>query len=129
MYLASNVLQHGEDMIFIDQYYYQEDYLISFPRIMGSWIYYNIPLWVLIESICQSGEILCRNLIYNVGKIYLVEVKNFCYSEIKFNDYKNMHYKTSCTKRIGNYFMTYIEIFLNDSCINKIECTHYYVVE
>lgn len=126
MYSASNILNHGENMIFIGCYFFQGDSLIAYPRIDDMWNCEKMTLAILMESSCQTSEILFRSKVQNIKTMYLVLIRNFVYKNIKLSDYKKIHYKTYISQQVGHFVESVIEIYFEDQLISQFECSHYF---
>lgn len=131
MYSVNELLPQGESMIYIEDFYFKENVLISYPwfhRVTGR-ASFLIPLSLCIESACQSGEILCRNMLKGLSLLYLVKIEDFVYLPMTKEEYRQITYKTTAAGICGNYFKSVICVNNSEKELFHFTCLHYFVSE
>lgn len=126
MLLADNILAQKNDMVYVDKYHFENQVLISNPKFETLEEDSPIPVSMWIESICQNGEIYCREIFGTLSQVILADMRGIQYYKIAKKDISKLKFFTRKAYAAKHFFKSQIVVVFAGSELFCCDCTHYF---
>ncbi len=126
MFLAEDILAQGKELVYIGKYYFEQELLVAWPKYDGVHAHEIIPIAMWLESICQNGEIYCRETWKQAKTVVLTRVQDVTYIPIQKKDADEITYRTTKLEAAGGYVRSEILVLQNDAELFRCSCTHHW---
>lgn len=125
MCLANEILAQGNEMVYLDTFYFEDGILYSNPKFEGLLEYTRVPISTWTEAICQNGELYCRSENKNLTEVILTNVTGISLEEVTRKDASSITFQTKKVCEMQHYFKSEITVMKEEHVMFVCNCTHY----
>ena len=125
MCLANEILAQGNEMVYLDTFYFEDEILYSKPKFEGLPEYARVPISTWTEAICQTGELYCRSENKALAEVILTNVTGIIWENVIRKDAALITFQTKKICEMQHYFKSEITVMKENHVMFVCNCTHY----